>query len=212
MRIWFTGLFLIFIIAVVSAQSNSFSFGFRVAGNLSQIEGDNLRGFKKVNPEIGLLGGYGFSSVDEFQLSLNYESAGSNRQGEDVPLISGNYLAEVDMNQISLFFAYARSFAEDWDGRHRYRAYTGFKMNRIMNSESNLRGATINDTYELQDGDFKNIYWSFRSGISMHAGPRLLLGLFYDHALESVLKSSEEIQLNKLIPFNLGIDVSYYLH
>jgi len=212
MRIGFTGLFLILLASLVSAQSNGFSFGLRVAGNLSQIEGDNLRGFKKVNPEIGLLGGYWFSRVDEFQLSLNYESAGSNRQGEDVPLISGNYLAEVEMNQISLFLAYARSFAEDWDGQHKYRAYTGFKMNRIMNSESSLRGATINDTYELQDGDFKNIYWSFRSGISMHAGPRLLLGLFYDHALESALKSSDEIQLNKLIPFNLGIDVSYYLH
>lgn len=212
MRIWFIGISMMFIATLLSAQRPGFSFGLRTAVNQSQIEGDNLSGFKKSNFEIGLLGGFEFSKADEFQLSLNYETAGSKRHGENVPIIPGNYLVQLELNQISVHFAYARSFSEDWDGNFKYRAYTGFKMNRIMNSETQVMGTNLNNRFEIRDEDFKRNYWSFRSGIAIIIARRMLLGFFYDHALESILQPSEEIPLNRLIPYNFGLDFSYYLH
>ncbi len=205
-----TLVFLMFLASEILAQE-TFRFGVSGGFGLSQIEGDNLKGFRKASYETSLLGGFLFKDRNEIIVALGYEQLGSKRKGEDAPRISGNYLSEIDMSQMSLFVAYAKPFNQDWDGSYKLRAKAGLKYNRLLSHNARLVSSSIVDDYELADEDFNSSYLSLRLGIGAKIGSRFLLEVNYEHALQSIIKDSEEIRLNKLIPFGLSVGLSYYL-
>lgn len=193
-------------------DAQEFRFGANAGFSLSQIEGDNLRGFRKINPEIGILGGYKISEADEIIVSLSYENSGSKRGNESNPLVQGKYLNEVDMNQASLGLLYSRNFSPDWDGTYKYRAYAGVRYNRIMQIKSSTVSSSIADTYTLDDNnDFKSNYLNLQMGFGFSLSPNFILDLGYFHALQSIVHNTEDLRISKMIPFGLKCSLAYYI-
>ena len=170
------------------------------------------RGLKNLEYSFGLLGGYRFNSTYNFVTGFYFEQTGSNRKGEKAPLLSGNYLAEIDLKQVSVLFALARSFGEDWDGTYRYRALAGIKYNRIMSTDSNLSSSNVNENFEMTDSDFRSAYFvlNLSGGIRLHN--RFWLMGTYEHALNSILaKDSKAPFDSRLIPFTFTASLVYYI-
>ncbi len=193
------------------AQDERFTLGFNAGLGYSQIDGDNLAGFKKTSIELGLLGGFAFNPADEFIVGLNYERLGSTRKGEDRPLVSGSYLAEIDIRQYSLLLAYSKSFSPNWDGDYKFKAGGGLKYNRPTSITSTLVAANVQDNYSLDENDFRNQYLSFRLFAGVNITRHFSLSFNYEHGLQSLLSDSEAVRFSRMIPFSFSFSLAYYV-
>ena len=194
-----------------SAQEGHFRFGARTSFGLSQVEGDNLRGFNHSSYEFALLGGYRFLDQSEFAVALNVEHLGSSRGGEDNPSNPGRYLASMDLDQMGLSLSYIRNINPDWDGTYKYRFMTGLKLNRILKSDVNVISGSVNDIYNIGEDDIRSQYISMHLGFGTHLSKNFTLDLNYEHGIQSILKDSEQNRFNKFLPFQLKLSLSYYL-
>lgn len=208
-------LFLMFSLCIhpqdVCAQSKKFNFGVQLSGLLTQIEGDNLRGFSYPSFGFGLLGGYNFTPNAELLVAGSYELIGSQKGDETPSNITNKALAEVKVKQVSLFMAYAKRFGDDWDGSYNFRYHAGIKFNNILKEDGKLFTAIIEDNPQFNKSDFKNKYFSLRIGIGLYVSNHFIVDIFYEHSLQNILAVERVNTISKLVPFYLGLNLSYYL-
>ena len=193
------------------SQKQGFNFGIQTGINLSQIEGDNLRGFNKVGYNIGWLGGYSFNATNEIIVSGLYERLGSDRSGTRTSRFGNRPLAEVNLQLASIFLAFSQKIGDSWDGSQKFRYVVGLKYNNILSEKSQLFYGDIDDNLQLTKEDFKKHYISMKLGLGILIHKKTALDLYYEHALQNIIYSENATPLNKLVPFSLGLSISYYI-
>ena len=194
------------------AQERTFNFGASSGVIFSQIEGDNLRGFKKLGYNFSLLGGFKINSKSEVIVTTSFENLGSKRKGESTSRFTDEYLAEVDLDQVGLSIAYSRNFAEDWDGKSHYRYFGGLKLNSLIDKKGRLSSSSIILSPQLTDNNFRSFYASFKLGVGLIIAEQWILDLNYEHALQNIYVKRDELNINKLVPFHLSMTLSYYIY
>jgi hypothetical protein len=193
----------------LSGQQGEFGLGVFAYSGMSQIDGDDLRGFQYFSYEFGMSGTYATSEKTLLMISLSYGKQGSERGSEDRPLLSNKYLAEVDYNRASLLASYRWKFGFDWDGEYKYYLDTGLKYSRILDVESRLTASSVNDPYQLLASDFQSQFLSIQFGLGIKLLKNLGLGFRYEHGLQNLLEESDDLRLNRLIPFEIGLALNY---
>lgn len=193
------------------SQTQRFNLGFQSAVYFTQIEGDNLRGFNNLGYSVGWLGGYNFNANNELIFSGLYEKIGSNRNGTKTSGLEHRPLAEVDLQVVSIHLAFSKKFGDSWDGENRFRYTTGLKFNNLLKQNSKLYTGIFDYNPELIDEDFKKRYISLKLSVGLIIMKRSILDLTYEHSLQNILHSHIDSPISKLVPFYLGLSLSYYI-
>ena len=84
-------------------------------------------------------------------------------------------------------------------------------MNQIIEQESNLASSSIEYNPFLTNENFVNIYFSLKMGVGIVVSPNWVLDLNYEHSLQNIYVRNNEIPISKMVPFQLGLSLSYYL-
>jgi len=184
-----------------------FTFGLKSGLILSQVEGDNMVGFKKAGYDIGLTGGYELNENHDIIIELSFSQSGSNRRSEAIPQNINRSLWEIDLKTINIFTAYAFKFGDNWDGTKDYRFTGGFKFNKILDSEINIynRRSVTNEVKSLNSS-----FISLRVGPGVHISDHFALDFFYEHTIGNIAKSNSETASRSLNPYAISFVLSYY--
>ena len=105
--------------------------------------------------------------------------------------------------------AYRWKFGFDWDREYKYYLDTGLKYSRILDVESRLTASSVNDPYQLLASDFQSQFLSIQFGLGIKLLKNLGLGFRYEHGLQNLLEESDDLRLNRLIPFEIGLALNY---
>lgn len=191
---------------VLISQNQEFNFGFETHLNFYQIEGDGLRGFNKVSPGIGLIGGYNFSDRSTFVFNPHYDKIGSNLASESLSQIRGSVFGESDISRIGLTVGYALRFGDTWTGNFPFKVLAGFKYNRILSNKISLISNTIS-VDEVDKPTFKKTFGSLVFGFGRKLSQHIFLDLEYEHALKNIL--NENAYFSRYLPFGISLRLSY---
>ncbi len=193
------------------SQIQRFDLGLQSSVNLTQIEGDNLRGFKNLGYSLGWHGGYNFDDHNQLIIAGLYEKIGSDRSGTKASPLTNRTLAEIDFQVISIYLGYSKKVGDSWDGELRFRFATGLKLNHFLKQQSKLFTGRVDYNPILTDADFKKRYVSFRMSIGLLIFKNTILNLSYDHSIQNILTTQNDLPVSKLVPFYLGLGLSYYI-
>lgn len=203
-------IFLALIFSGIFQQNNlsaQFTFGVKSGLVLSQVEGDNMVGFKKVGYDVGVLGGYAITEDHNLLIELSLSRLGSRKGSDPVPDNITKSLWELDMNTINIFTAYTFRFGDNWDGVKDFKFTGGLKFNKIYSSDLqiyNKRGLTS------EEKTIDSNYISIKAGPGVLLTEHLALDFYYEHALANIVKNNNETQSRSLNPFTLNFILSYY--
>jgi hypothetical protein len=191
----------------LSAQK--FQFGVNTSLILSQIEGDQLRGFNKVGFSYGLVGGYSFNPSNWLVVSLNSSTFGSKKNEEKPSSVNNKILIETQLRTINVLFAYSRRFGDSWDNTKKYRALIGTRIHKTVDHETKVFDAFVTEPISFEDQDFKSTFFSVELGIGAFLRKDLLIDLTYNHVPINILKETKA-NIVKSAPFYLSVNLSYY--
>ena len=197
--------------SITWSQERKFDFGLSTQLNLSQIEGDNLRGFRKIGPGFSLLGGYKINSKNRLHLSLHLDKIGSEKGSESISPFSSNLLISLDYWKYSIYLGYDVKFHEDWEGNFRWGLLSGLKLNSISSFDINVT-ARSNLINSISEDDILKRYLSLNIQPYYNLSKHTNIFLSYEHSLKSILKSSEESSATKLVPFGLALGITYFIN
>jgi len=198
----------ILVLGQVNKAEAQFTFGLKTGMVLSQVDGDNLVGFKKVGYDAGILGGYQLNFNHNFIVELSYSRLGSNRLSETVPNNKDKSLFEVDLHTANAFLGYAYGFGDNWDGVNLYRFTGGLKFSRVLGSDVTIYNKS---RITQEEKSISANYITLRIGPGFLLRDNLYFDFFYEHALSNLSKNSDKTVITSLTPFTLNFILSYYL-
>jgi hypothetical protein len=188
-------------------QENKFNFGIEAHLNFSQIEGDKLRGFNKVSPGIGLLGGYSFNNKNQLIFNPHFDIIGSNRSSEKLSSVRNDFIGEAHVSRIALLFGYAHDFGDSWTGESMFRVYVGIKYSRIIKGEVDLVSNMFGGLENVEEPTFKSSFNSLVLGFGRKLSHHTSIDLSYEHGFSSLLKDNN--LFSRFIPFGLSLRLNY---
>lgn len=190
-------LLLVGLLIVPASEAQTFHFGGNAALALSQVDGDNLKGFHKVGYSAGLIGGYSLSSASWIVVELQYTTFGSRHENEESPV-----RLETAFRTVNMLLGYSLRFGDAWDGVPRFRAIAGPRVHAVHQA---TLGA-IDDREQV-----RSPFITLHLGVGMLATEDLLIDVRYNHTLGNILERQiPEIQ--KLTPYYLSIGLAWYLY
>lgn len=202
---------LLFVGFSINTHAQKFELGIQSSFLISQVEGDRLSGFNKVGYSGGLLGGFGFNSGSKLVVGGFYSKLGSVRGGEQTNIRPENILVELNLSTANVLFAYSGNLGSTWSGNPRFRYLGGFRLNRLLSSSSKSHSSGIEFENVRFDKEYLNNYFiSLNLGLGFYLTPDLLFDITYQHSVQNILKDPK-LNINKLAPFFLSFDLSYYL-
>lgn len=188
--------------------NGQFTFGTQAGLTLSQIEGDNLRGFKKAGYEFGLLGGYRLSNSNSISIALSYGLIGSKKANTPVPTTNTKYLSELSLNTLSVFCGYVFEIGDNWEGTSDFRFTSGLKYSKIISTNAVHFGK---DGLFSSSDILNNDMLLLKFGPGVFISDKVLLEIFYEHSLINVAKQIDSPYINKAVPFYLSFALSYII-
>lgn len=191
----------IFFIALLYLSFNSleaqrFGGGLKIAGTLSQIDGDDVYGFNKLGFETGVFGSARLSKIIDLEIHFSYNQRGSRSTAEDPMLvkINLNYL------DVPIFFV-----VKDWliteDNKEYYRMHFlgGLSLGRLISSSS-ITGI---------DEDFKKTDFSWILGANYYYSRSWGIAAKYTRSFNSLYNYSKSNQLIKMNSYFISLGLIY---
>ena len=164
---------------------------------ISQVDGDNLRGFNKIGFSIGLLSGYSLSDNSALVVDLQYATFGSAQSKE-----FGNPYLETEIQTINMLAGYSLRFGDSWDGSKKFRILIGPRLHAIQKSRLGRNHVS---------GGLDRYFVSANLGFGVYLSNSFVLDINYNHGLSNILKTPME-SVEKLNPYYLSLGLTYYLY
>ena len=183
-------------VLILRVQSQRFEAGFKVAGCLSQIDGDDILGFNKPGYELGIFTAARLSPATSLELGIQYNLRGSH-YGKNDPVPIRFDLHYVD---IPLLFILKDWLQED-QGKSYYRMsfFGGFSVGRLISSSS-LTGL---------DQEFNKTDISWILGTTYNWSPNWGITGKYTRSLSSLYTYSKNAREIRMISYFISLGLNY---
>ncbi len=191
--------------------SGQFRFGVFAGPTLSQVDGDNLRGFRYTGISTGLLGGYKFNSGNSLVVDLGFNTLGSKKGSENIPRDGNKILLETNLQTVNILVGYQFLFGNRWDGKKYYLMRGGINYNRILNKSNTIltNNFGIMET-EIADEDFISQYFSINFSLGKILTQKFVIRFGIDYGLNNLLKSSQ-YNISSISPYQIYFNINYYV-
>jgi len=198
--------FLIF--ATNEAIGQKFDFGLSSRMLVSQVDGDNLTGFRKLGYEVGVLGGYSFRDRSSLIVRQSFSNIGSKSSG--ITVDKDDYVIEFDLFIASLDLGYSFTLLSDWEEVSLLNLTTGIKFQRIISNNSILTYNSFREDLPIDINNLKSWSQSVFIGISKRISKRFLANLEYNQGLTD-LNNDEDLFSKKLKPYYFSFGLQFDL-
>jgi len=145
--------------------------------NLSQVDGDETAGFKK----MGLNGGVGVVApiYKNWSLSLEtiYSQKGSKQKPQSYDSLDGSYKLYLDYVEVPFMIQYT--------DKDIVSAGAGFSWGRLVNIEEFKDGYRV-DSVTLQSGVFDRDDWMVFGDVKVRLYKNLLMNLRYSYSIDKI--------------------------
>lgn len=195
----------------LSSQTEVFNFGVGVSLLSSQLDGDNMRGFKKSGYELSLNGGFNMNENNEIVVATSFQNLGSRRKNERIPIGSNLYLAEIDIQQVGLMLGYAVSYFENALEYKQFRTLIAIKANRLIDVEGNVFPRSGQSEPDFVKKDFRSNYLSAKVATGLYFGVHVILNFNFEIGLQNIIETTDKFGIQRIRPYHFGIGLSYYL-
>lgn len=201
------------LILFVSAfeANGQFRFGGFLGPTLSQVDGDNLRGFRYAGISVGLLGGYKLNNGNSLVVDLGYNTLGSNKGSENIPNDLNRILLETKFQTINILAGYQFLFGDRWDGKKYFLIRGGINYHRIIEKSSKILSNSfgIKDK-EVKEDDFNNQYFAVNFSLGKILSEKFVVRFGVEYGLSNLLKSSQH-NIASISPYQIYFNTSYYV-
>jgi len=198
--------FLIF--ATNESIGQKFDFGLSSRMLVSQVDGDNLTGFRKLGYEVGVLGGYSFRDRSSLIVRQSFSNIGSKSSG--ITVDKDDYVIEFDLFIASLDLGYSFTLLSDWEEVSLLNLTTGIKFQRIISNNSILTYNSFREDLPIDINNLKSWSQSVFIGISKRISKRFLANLEYNQGLTD-LNNDEDLFSKKLKPYYFSFGLQFDL-
>lgn len=164
------------------ASAQRFGLGFTLGGNLSQIDGDQLFGYRKFGFQAGMIGTATLHDRSYISVEMLYSNRGS---------MAGNSERNIALQRLSLHyvevpFLVHYKFAQDWDEEYRLDIHGGFSYSRLLDSQIDTPNQQDATNYNSLKANFNKNNFSLLAGITFYLRPDLGLTLRQSYGLNKL--------------------------
>lgn len=206
-----TALIFCVLFTVAFDAEGQFRFGGFVGPALSQVDGDNLRGFRYTGISLGLLGGYRLHNGNSLVVDLGYNTMGSNKGSENIPSDKNRILLETNFQTLSILAGYQFLFGDRWDGKKYYLLRGGINFHRIFFKDNKIitNNFGISED-EVNEEQINNQYFAINFSIGKILSEKFVARFGLDYGLSNLLKASQ-YNISSISPYQVYFNVSYYV-
>jgi hypothetical protein len=179
MKIPFKSFYFFLVLMLFNSNSYSQIFKGEVLGgmNLSQVDGDETFGFKK----IGFNGGVGVVApiYKNWSLSLEtiYSQKGSKQKPQYNDSLDGSYSLKLDYAEVPFMIQYT--------DKENVSAGLGVSWGRLVNVEEFRNGYRV-DSVTLQSGVFDRNDWMAFGDVRIRVYKNLIMNLRYSYSMDKI--------------------------
>lgn len=207
-----TATFWILILSVYSIEGiGQFRFGAFMGPALSQVDGDNLRGFRYAGVSAGLLGGYKLANGNSFVVDLGFNTLGSNKGSENIPNDGSRILLETKMQTINILGGYQFLFGDRWDGKKYYLLRGGVNYHRIITKSNSIIANSFGvPESKVKNNEFHNQFFALNLSVGKILSERFLIRFGIDFGFTNLLKSPQ-YNISGISPYQIYFNINYYV-
>lgn len=188
-----------------------FRFGVFGGPSLSQVDGDNLRGFRYLGVSTGLLGGYKLDNGNSIVVDLGYNSLGSKKGSESVPDEANKILLKTNFQTINILLGYQFLFGDRWDGKKYYMLRGGLNFHRIFKKGNGIFSNSFGITEdEVSKEEINSQYFALNFSVGKILSDKVVIRLGVDYGLDNLLKTPQ-YNISSISPYQIFFNTSYYV-
>ena len=204
---------IIFFILCINAFNvyGQFRFGGSLGLTLSQVDGDNLRGFHNTGISVGLLGGYKLNSGNSLVVDVGFNTFGSNKGSENIPSDNHRILLETKFQTINILAGYQFLFGDRWDGKKYYLMRGGINFHKFIEKSNNIITNSFGITeIAVPEEDINSQYFAINLSVGKILSDKFVVRFGVDYGLSNLLKSSQ-YNISSISPYQIYFNTSYYV-
>jgi hypothetical protein len=188
-----------------------FRFGAFLGPTISQVNGDNLRGFHHTGISLGLLGGYKISEENSLVVDFGFNTLGSNRISEKVPAQQNRILFETDIKTINVLFGYQFSYGNRWGGKKYNVLRAGLNFHRIIKLSNSILAKNFSIKEKtIESANFKSQFLSLNFAVGRMLSNKFEVRIGLDYGIGNLLISPQH-NITHLSVYQLNFNVNYYI-